>query len=101
AVDEALDARLIVAVDRSEEAVFTFIHALVRETLYDALSVPRRQRLHLRAAAAMEQRAGADADQLAAAIADHYRSAGSAADPQRAGSWLIRAGEQSARVFAY
>jgi class 3 adenylate cyclase len=101
AVDEALDARLIVAVDRSEEAAFTFIHALVRETLYDALSVPRRQRLHLRAAAAMEQRAGADADQLAAAIADHYRSAGNAADPQRAGSWLIRAGEQSARVFAY
>ena len=84
--------------ERGDGPAYGFTHALVRETLYAGLSGPRRQRLHARAAAAIEQ---ADGDSQVAALALHHRLAGSAGDAGKAVDFSLRAGAQAAAVFAW
>src|SRR5206468_11823416 len=103
ALAEAVALHLLDVATEDGTLSYAFGHALVRETLYDELSLPRRQRLHLRAADAIE--AHADSEQALAekvgALAVHLRQAGAAADPERALEWSVRAGEAAFRVFAY
>lgn len=70
---------------------YEFSHALVRQTLLDALSAPRRQRLHLALADAMEAARG-KSDRYTADIARHLYEAGPLADPGRARGFLFEAG---------
>jgi len=65
------------------EARYEFSHALVRQTLLSALSVPRLQRLHLRLADAMERAYGAKVEEHAAELAHQLDEAGAAAAPER------------------
>jgi predicted ATPase len=62
AVEEAERKHLIEDVSREREARYRFVHEQVRRTLIAGLSLPRRQRLHLRIADALEARFGALAD---------------------------------------
>jgi tetratricopeptide (TPR) repeat protein len=84
-----------------EGGSFAFTHALVRETLYGALSAPRRQRMHALAARAIEGAQTSDPDGQVAALAVHYRLAGPAADPAKAVSYSLRAGERARQLFAW
>lgn len=96
-LEEAVDASLVEPDDVGETYAFT--HALVRETLYEELSLPRKQRLHLAAAMAVEAvRRGSVS---AATIAEHYRLAGVAADPDRVVAATLAAGEEAFAVAAY
>lgn len=70
---------------------YEFSHALVRQTLLDALSAPRRQRLHLALADAMEAARG-DRNRYTADIARHLYDAGPLADPGRSRRFLFEAG---------
>jgi tetratricopeptide (TPR) repeat protein len=90
ALEEALEARLVV----EAAGGYAFTHALVRETLYGTLSVPRRQRLHARAAAAIPESS-------LAALALHHRLAGAAGDPAAAIDFSLRAGERARGLFAW
>jgi predicted ATPase/class 3 adenylate cyclase len=102
ALDEALTLHLLNEAATGALPGYAFSHALVRETLYDELSLPRRQRLHVRAAEAIE--AAYPPEQLEAfvgALAVHHRQAGAAADPAGAVEWSVRAAEAAFRVFAY
>ena len=90
AIEEALDARLVVEASGG----YAFTHALVRETLYGTLSVPRRQRMHARAAAATPESA-------LAALALHHRLAGPAGDPAAAIDCSLRAGARARELFAW
>ncbi|HEX5621410.1 MAG TPA: AAA family ATPase, partial [Solirubrobacteraceae bacterium] len=92
ALEEALEARL--AVDAGGGYAFT--HALVRETLYGTLSAPRRQRLHARAAAALEPSAA-----TLSALARHHRLAGPAGDAQKAIEFSLQAGARASSLFAW
>jgi tetratricopeptide (TPR) repeat protein len=70
---------------------YEFSHALVRETLLESLSAPRRQRLHLELADAMEAARG-DGDRYTADIARHLYDAGPLADHGRTRRFLFAAG---------
>jgi tetratricopeptide (TPR) repeat protein len=95
-LEEAQAAQLIVEEDGGSSHAFT--HALVRETIYGELSAPRRQRLHGRAAQAIEDVEG---DAAVAALALHHRLAGSSGDESRAIEYSLRAGNEARELSAW
>ena len=98
ALEEALGARLVV---EAREDVYAFTHALVRETLYEALSAPRRKRMHAQAAGAIEAAPASEAEERIAALAVHYRLAGAVGDPAKGIEYSLRAGERARQHFAW
>jgi len=108
AIDEAERAHLITSSGDGPEAHLSFTHELIRQTLVSGLSLPRRQRLHLRVAQAMERaylpagRHGAGAlEQHVTHLAHHLHQAGAAADPRKTAHYLALAGEQAMAATAY
>ena len=97
ALEESLGAGLL----REEAGGYHFTHALVRECLYTELSLPRRQRLHLHAAEAIERVHGRNVESHLSEIANHFVQAMPASAPQRALAYARRAGERAQTVFAY
>ncbi|MEE8346410.1 MAG: tetratricopeptide repeat protein, partial [Dehalococcoidia bacterium] len=101
AVDEAERANLISAAEDGPEARFTFAHELIRQTLVSGLSLPRRQRMHLRVAEAIEQAYPRSLEEHAADLAHHLHQAGAAADPEKTVRYLTMAGEQALGAAAF
>jgi class 3 adenylate cyclase/tetratricopeptide (TPR) repeat protein len=100
AVDEAERSHIITAAD-ARDLAFSFSHELVRQTLLSQLSTPRRQRLHLRCADALERVLGKDVDTHCAEVAHHLFEAGAFADPERTVTALRRAAERALEAAAY
>jgi DNA-binding CsgD family transcriptional regulator/tetratricopeptide (TPR) repeat protein len=96
ALEEAIGAGMLVA----EVEAFDFAHALIRETVYATLRPPHRQRLHLRAARAIELVHARTLDHQLPALAMHYRHAGPMVVEQ-AIEYARRAGEAAAAAFAW
>jgi len=96
-LEEVLAADML----RDDGAGYHFTHALIRETLYAGLSLPRRQQLHRAAAAAIERVHAGGIDGQLAAVAAHYRLTGSAADRAKAIEYSVRAGDAAQAVFAW
>ena len=109
AVDEAERAHLITAASDGPaqtgalpcEARFTFAHELIRQTLVSGLSLPRRQRLHLRVAEAIERAYARSIEEHAADLAYHLNQAGAAADPEKTVRYLALAGNQAMEAAAF
>jgi len=101
AVDEAERAHLITAAADGPEARFSFAHELIRQTLVSGLSLPRRQRLHLRVAEAMERVYSRDLEAHAADLAHHLYQAGTAADPEKTVRYLTLAAQRAVAAVAY
>jgi DNA-binding CsgD family transcriptional regulator len=96
---EALEQVIGAGMLHEEGRRYRFSHPLVQRTIYDGLSLARREILHLRAANAIE---GGDSPQLhRSALAVHYRLAGPAGDLEKAIDYSVRAGEGANTVFAY
>jgi tetratricopeptide (TPR) repeat protein/predicted Ser/Thr protein kinase len=98
ALDEALEARLVVDVP-AHPGRFAFTHALVRDTLYEELTAVRRSRVHRSVAQALERLAPPE-DLPCADLAYHYARATSAADAGKAIDYAVRAAERAAASFA-
>ncbi|MGH2830799.1 MAG: ATP-binding protein, partial [Actinomycetota bacterium] len=101
ALELSLEHQLIVEVAARSEPTYSFTHALVRQTLYDEPSLPRKQRLHLRAAQAIEQVRQRNLGPHAAALATHYRMAGTAAAPDKAIDFSVAAAGTAWTVAAW
>jgi DNA-binding CsgD family transcriptional regulator len=90
-VERAIETHLL---DSSPDGVrVRFVHALTRESLYEAVVPPRRRIWHKRVADLLASQAIVNSD----AVAFHYERAG---DPQ-AWEWYVRAGERAQRAYAW
>ena len=99
ALEEAVAARLLSPVSGNR---FRFPHALVRATLYDELSGPRRLTLHRRVAEALEALHAGDLDDYLPALAHHWaRAAAPAAESARAVDYAARAGDRALAQLAH
>ncbi len=99
ALEEAEGSFLIVPVSEREPR-WEFSHALIRQTLVESLSLPRRQRLHLKVAEAIERDAGDAADKHASDLAHHLYQAGAAADLKKTIRFMTVAGERGLETGA-
>ena len=100
AIDEGVQAQLI-----AEAAVragrFSFVHALIRETLYGELTTTRRVRLHRRVGEAIERLAQGRSDPPLADLAYHFVQAASADVADKAIDYATRAGDRAADTLAH
>lgn len=99
ALDEAERAHLISPI-KGRDARYSFVHELVRQTLLTDISLPRRQRLHLQIAEAIENKHSKDLERWTADLAHHFYQAGAAADLSKTIAYLIAAGDKALRTAA-
>ncbi len=91
-VERSIEANILNATADGASARFT--HALIRESLYESVSPPRRRGWHLRIGESLAELGhAADPDE----VAYHLSQAGD----RRAAEWLTRAGERAQRAFAW
>ena len=100
ALDEAVAARLVDEV-AGVGVRFTFAHALIRETLYDELSLNRRIRLHRRIALALETLTTTEDQAALAELAHHFAMAAPGGDVDRAVHYAERAAALADATLAY
>lgn len=100
AVEQALQAGFLVESGSSWKGSYAFAHELTRDAVYVDIPVPRRQRLHRRAAQVLLSKDAAGAAVVAAA-AVHMRAAGPAADPIRAAELSLQAAADAGRIYAW
>ena len=101
ALEEADAAALMEDVSVGREARYQFVHEQIRQTLVGTLSLPRRQRLHLRIADALEQGSAAEIERNAGEIAVHLYQAGAAADSDRTVKSLLAASDRAIDAVAF
>jgi tetratricopeptide (TPR) repeat protein len=99
-LEEALRAQLLESGKQGREARYTFVHELIRSTLLYDLSMPRRQRLHVRIADALESKSGTSHGQVSM-LAHHLYQAGAAVPEARAVAAVAAAMVQARRAGAF
>ena len=100
-VEEAEKAGLISSTLQFPEARFQFSHELIRKAVLGDLSAPRRQRLHLQIAEAIERIYAGALEERVDDLAHHMWNAGKTADAGKAINYLSMAARQAAAAGAY
>lgn len=101
AVEEAQRAKLLISSEDPLRPRFSFAHELIRQTLLTGLALPRRQRLHLRIAEAIERVYARDLEPHVPELAHHLYQAGAAADPAKAVGYLSLAAHRAMEGAAF
>ncbi len=99
-LDEAIATRVVTDVPGAPGRM-RFAHALIGDTLYDALPQGQRLELHRRAGEAIEATAGADIDARLSELAHHFFRALPAVDPDRVVEYARRAGDHAQAMLAH
>ena len=79
----------------ARDARYRFVHELIRQTLAESLSLPRRQRLHIRIADGIERVYAGRLEAQASQLAYHLYRAGAVADPEKTTAYLLMAARQA------
>jgi len=104
ALEQAEQAQIIVELPQGtngrniSSTNFAFVHALIPSTLRESISGLRRQRLHLRAAIALERIYPHRLNELAPRIGQHFAEAGNG---RKATEYLLKAGDNARKLYAY
>lgn len=99
ALDEAEQARLLKGPTGRQDLTWRFTHQMICQAMTETMPARRRQRLHLRVAAALEQ-LDASPGAHVSTIAHHLYCAGTMADAARTGRALMAAGDAAHVVYA-
>lgn len=99
---DLLDAAVIAAVlvESGTADRYRFAHALIQHSLYEELSLIRRQRTHQRIAEILERGAGTDDAAALAELAHHWVAATRPADLDKALGYVRRAGDAARDALA-
>ncbi len=100
AVEEALAVQVVREQRQERRTYYQFTSTLLRENLYGRLSAPRRERLHLRAAHALEEAYAERLEDYAAELAYHYREAGEGVPAETAHRWAVKAARRALATYA-
>jgi tetratricopeptide (TPR) repeat protein len=100
-LEEALNLGVLVTSAQGPKAPFSFVHALVRQTVLSTFSPPRRERLHLKVSQALQSLDQTGVDERVAQIADHLLRAGDHADSTEVVHYLGLAAERALEAAAY
>jgi tetratricopeptide (TPR) repeat protein len=96
-LEEVLASSLVVEV-QGRHGRYSFSHALIRETLYEGMSAPRRARIHRRVGEVLEAR---DPERYLTSLALHFTRAAGVEDAEKAIQYAQRAGEQASAMLAH
>lgn len=99
ALEVAEGARLVESI--AGPASYTFVHALVRTTLYDEIPTTRRLRMHRRVAASLERRAEAGDEGLLPSLARHYCESAGLGETDKAIRYATAAAARAQERLAY
>jgi class 3 adenylate cyclase/tetratricopeptide (TPR) repeat protein len=98
AAGEAIAERLVTDLGNGR---YSFAHALVRDTLYEELTPPKRSALHERTGLAIEHVCGGNVEERLGELAHHFLEAAPRGDLAKAIDYAQRAGEQDMEQLAY
>jgi class 3 adenylate cyclase/tetratricopeptide (TPR) repeat protein len=101
ALDRLTNTELVYEQGERPVSTYTFKHALVQDTAYEALLRNQRRDLHRRIADAIEQLHAASLDEHVGELAYHLWQAGPAADVPKTVRYLGRAAERARQGGAY
>ena len=99
AIEAAEQAQLITSKAEGGKVRFIFSHELIRQTLVSSLSLPRRQRSHLRVAETLERLYAETLEQHSADLAYHYYQGGG--DMEKTIEYSVLAAERATAQIAY
>jgi tetratricopeptide (TPR) repeat protein len=100
ALGAACDAGVLARIGASGSR-FGFVHALIRETLYDDLGAAERLRLHRQVGSALERQSGGTGEPSVTELAHHFTVAAPLGDAAKAVVCARRAAEEALRALAY
>lgn len=99
-LDEAMAARVILELPQAV-GQYSFVHALIRETLYDEISTARRVRFHRRIGEVLEKLYANSPDSHLTELAYHFFQASPAGNSDKAIDYAIRAAKRAIGLLAY
>jgi regulation of enolase protein 1 (concanavalin A-like superfamily) len=97
--EQWLAAHLVVEERLGRQEVFRFQHALIRETLYDEVSLRRKARLHERVGLALEVLSGGTVEEHLEEVAAHFAKARSGTGMEKGVDYCQRAGEKARDLY--
>jgi tetratricopeptide (TPR) repeat protein len=99
-LDEAINARVVSEVPGATGRL-RFAHALIRDTVYEALTSVRRVQLHRQVGEALEDLHADDREPYLAELAHHFFEAAPGGDADKAVAYARRAGDRAVAQLAF